>query len=382
MSDTLLTNSKDRTKVRKIIHIDMDAFYASIEQRDHPEFKGRPVVVGGDPNARGVIASASYEARKFGIRSAMPSSTAVQLCRDLVFVQPHFEKYSEASEKMREIFETITPLIEPLSLDEAYLDVTENLLNEPLAMKIAAHIKKQIFQELKVTASAGVGPNKFIAKLASELRKPDGLVVVPPERVFALIENLAVEKFWGVGPVTAKKLNDAGFITAADIRKRTVEELEKCVGSYAEFLFGLAHGEDDREVDTSSEPKSRGAETTFDHDILNPHTLLPIIEEMAQEIVQDLKPLQYLARTITLKLRYADFRTITRSRTLLHPTIDSRLIAQTAADLMYKDTEVGKTPIRLIGVAVSGFTHPEHPLQLWFKFFEEMHSENKLRGTR
>ena len=366
---TILT---PQLRPRKIIHIDMDAYFASIEQRDDPALRGRPVVVGGDPGNRGVVASASYEARKFGIRSAMSSAQAYQLCRSVLFIQPHFEKYVLASQQMRAIFETVTPLIEPLSLDEAYLDVTENLLKEPLARTIAIYLKKRILEVTGLTASAGVGPNKFIAKLASDHQKPNGLVVVPPEKVFAFIENLAVEKFWGVGPATTKKLHQLGIKTAADLRKKTVPELERILGSYGSFLYELAHGRDDREVDTSQEPKSRGSEMTFDQDILNPETLLKHLEEVSHELSKDLKKLDCTGKTITLKLRYSDFKTITRSRTLAHPTSNAYTIAQTVADLLYKSTDVGDKPVRLIGVSISGFTNPEEPLQLWFDFLTDL----------
>lgn len=364
--------------MRKIIHIDLDAFFASIEQRDHPSLQGRPIAVGGDPNNRGVVASASYEARRFGVRSAMSSQEAKKLCRDLIFVPPHFEKYSEASRAMHALFGEITPLVEPLSIDEAYLDVTQNSLDEPYAFKIAQLLRKKIFDTIKVTASAGVGPNKFIAKLASDFKKPDGLVIVPPEKVFAFIENLAVEKFWGVGPATTKKLHAAQLFTAADIRKRPLPELEALLGSYAHFLYELAHGRDDRAVDPHQEPKSRGSEITFDHDVSHPQTLLQTLGQMGEELAENLLELQCLARTVTLKLRYSDFKTITRSRTLPHPTGEASMICETGADLLFKDTEVGSRPIRLIGLSVSGLIRPDEPLQLWFHFLNKIREKVSL----
>ena len=346
----------------------MDAFYASIEQRDNPKLKGKPVVVGGEPQSRGVVASASYEARKFGIRSAMSCAAAYRICPQTIFVPPDFTKYVEASRRLRQIFEMVTPVIEPLALDEAYLDVTQNLLGEPIAKTIAALLKKRIQEELNLTASAGVGPNKFIAKLASEFKKPDGLVVIPPEKVFKFIENLPVEKLWGVGPATAKKLHTIGIRTTADIRKQGLPQLEKAIGSYASFLHALANGEDDREVDTSSEPKSRGSETTLVRDTTNSNELLEHITTQSEEVAQDLQKHQYMGRTITLKIKYKDFTSITRSRTLHFPTHDADTISKTAADLLFKDTEVGSRPVRLIGVSVSNFITETEPLQLWFDF--------------
>lgn len=346
----------------------MDAFYASVEQRDAPQLRGKPVIVGGSPQSRGVVCSASYEARRFGVRSAMSSAMAKRLCPQGIFITPHFDKYVDASRKIRAIFESITPLVEPLALDEAYLDVTENKLNEPIAKNIAVYIRNRIQTELKITASAGVGPNKFIAKLASDFKKPNGLVVVPPEKAFQFVENLPVENFWGVGPATAKRLREAGIHTSADIRRKPMSQLEKLVGSYAHFLFELAHGEDHRQVDPSSDPKSRGTETTFEKDILNSNELLHYLEEQALEVSLDLKKMECLARTITLKLKYSDFSSITRSHTLFHPTDDSDLIYRTASGLLHKDTEVGSRPVRLIGISAGNLVTENEPLQLWFDF--------------
>lgn len=357
-----------QTPVRKIIHVDMDAFYASVEQRDRPELRGKPVVVGGQPNSRGVVASASYEARKFGIRSAISCAQAYRLCPKTVFVYPNFDKYLAASREIRKIFESYTPLVEPLALDEAYLDVTQNLAGEPLARNIAAAIRKRIEEELHLTASAGVGPNKFIAKLASEMKKPNGLVVIPPEKVAELVKDLPVEKFWGVGPATAERLNSIGIRTAADIRNQPLAHLEKVLGSHARFLYGLAHGEDSREVDPSFDPKSRGTETTFDRDILDGDRLLTYLQDQAQEVSADLKKLERPGRTVTLKIKYADFSAVTRSRTLAFPTADAGEIFRVVSDLLYKDTEVGTRPVRLIGISVSNLVHHEEPLQLWFEF--------------
>ncbi len=346
----------------------MDAFYASVEQRDSPELKSRPVVVGGDPKSRSVVCSASYEARRFGIRSAMPCSQAYRLCPQAIFISPNFDKYITASRQIHAIFKQVTATVEPLALDEAYLDVTENLFNEPIASNIARWIKEQIQQELRMTASAGVGPNKFIAKLASDHKKPDGLVVIPPEKVMSWIEHLPVEKFWGVGPATAKKLHALGIQTASDIRRLDSTQLEKEMGSFGSFLYELAFGRDPRSVEAHSEPKSRGSETTFDKDILNAQTLLNYIESQANELSTDLKKIQRQATTICLKIKYSDFKQISRSQSLTQPSDESFTIAQTAAELLFRDTDVGTRPIRLIGISVSGLVTPDHPVQLCFDF--------------
>src|SRR5437868_624265 len=245
----------------------MDAFYASVESRDHPELRGKPVAVGGSPESRGVVAAASYEAREFGVRSAMPMSRAVRLCPQLVIVPPNFAKYREASEKVMAILHSATPLVEPLSLDEAYLDVTENRWGEPLAMNVALRIKETIRNELELTASAGVAPNKFLAKIASGWQKPDGLTVIAPERVEAFLQKLPVEALWGVGPVTAKKLRAIGVQQLVDIRTVDPDLLFNTVGSLADWLVQLAHGHDPRPVEAERVTKSISSETTFARDL-------------------------------------------------------------------------------------------------------------------
>jgi DNA polymerase IV len=354
--------------IKKIIHVDMDAFFTSVEQRDRPELRNKPVVVGGDRLRRGVVAAASYEARKFGVRSAMSCAKAYRLCPQTIFVSPRFERYSEVSEQIHEIFLQVTPLVEPLSLDEAYLDVTVNSLQEPLASKVAQHIKKLIREKTGLTASAGVAPNKFIAKIASDLKKPNGLVVVPPEKVFQFVENLPVEKFWGVGPKTAEKLYAAGIRTAHDVRKTPCPHLENLLGSYGQFLFELAHGRDDREVEPSSEPKSRGSETTFERDLLDKTVLLNILQELAEGLALELKELGKPGKTITVKIKYHDFETITRSRTVSFPGMDSSFILEIASDLMFRQTEVGIRPVRLLGISVSNFVDATEPIQLSWPF--------------
>lgn len=352
----------------KIIHIDMDAFFTSVEQRDRPELRGKPVIVGGDPEKRGVVAGASYEARRFGVRSAMSAAQARKLCPQGIFLKPRFSRYAEVSEKIMEIFRSVTPLVEPISLDEAYLDVTENALGEPLARKVAEHLKNRIRNELNLTASAGVAPNKFVAKLASDLKKPDGLVVIPPEKVLAFIEPLAVEKLWGVGPATQKALNEMGIWTVGDIRRTKSEELERTIGSFGRFLHGLANGEDPRRVEPERESKSCGAETTFEKDISRIDLLLEHVHELSKEVAESLVSIERRGRTVTLKLRYSDFQTITRSQSLGRYTDEVDKIARTASRLLLESTEAGRRPARLIGVSVSGFLGEGEPEQLWFDF--------------
>ena len=353
---------------RKIIHVDMDAFYASVEQLDNPSLRGKPVVVGGSPDGRGVVASASYEARRFGIKSALSCAKAKRLCPHVVFVYPNFERYQEVSRQIREIFEEITPKVEPLSLDEAYLDVTENSLGEPLAWKVAMHVKKLIRERTGLTASAGVGPNKLVAKIASDMRKPDGLVVIPPERVADLLERLPVEKLWGVGPATAGRLKEIGIRTAGEMKRTNPEQLERALGKQGLFLHQLSSGDDPREVEMDQERKSIGTETTFSKDVSDVDVLTGKIDEECEEVSDWLIRKECYARTVTLKVRYQDFTTVTRSRTLSIPTQERSSLSRVASELLFESTEAGRVPIRLIGVSLSGLIPKDEPLQLWFEF--------------
>jgi DNA polymerase-4 len=348
----------------------MDAFYASVEQRDRPELRGRPVVVGGNPQSRGVVASCSYEARRFGIRSAMSCAKAQRLCAETVFVYPNFQKYQTASEEIRKIFLEVTDLVEPLSLDEAYLDVTENKMNEPLAGKLARWIKEQIKERLNLTASAGAGPNKFLAKIASDIKKPDGLFIIPPEKALDFIATLPVEKLWSVGPATAKRLQALGIWKAGDLRKWELPAIERALGKHGTFLHQLAHGIDDREIDPSQETKSCGSETTFDKDVLDLGELVSTIEEISNELADSLKELGRPGRTITLKVRYKDFKTITRSKTLDRFTDKPEMISKIASQLLRENTEAGQIPVRLIGISISSLRDELEPEQLWFDFPE------------
>ena len=328
----------------------MDAFYASVEQRDRPELAGRPVAVGGRPESRGVVAAASYEARKFGVRSAIPMSHAVRLCPELVIVPPEFAKYRAVSQQVFAIYRSITPLVEPLSLDEAYLDVTENAWGEALGVNVAKRIKALIRDATNLTASAGVAPNKFLAKIASAWRKPDGLTVIAPERVESFLQQLPVDALWGVGPVTAKKLRERGIDTLVHVRTADPAVLRAAVGSWADWLVKLAHGEDDRLVEPNRPSKSSSSECTYAHDLTDLERMREEIDGMARDNARWLQRHGLVARTVTIKVRYSDFTTITRSDTRI-ATNDPDGIARRAVALLSK-TEADRRPVRLLGAGV------------------------------
>ncbi|MGH9218491.1 MAG: DNA polymerase IV [Vicinamibacterales bacterium] len=345
--------------MRKIIHVDMDAFYASVEQRDNPSLRGKPVAVGGDPTVRGVVAAASYEARKFGVRSAIPMSRAVRLCPSLVIVRPDFQKYRTVSQQVFAIFKEVTPLVEGLSLDEAYLDVTANCWNEPLGVNVARRIKDRIKELTQLTASAGVAPNKFLAKIASGWKKPDGLTVVAPERIEKFLHELPVDALWGVGPVTAARLRERGIDKLTDVRARSVEELTEIVGMHAEWLLELAHGRDDRAVEPNRPAKSAGSEETYATDIASLEEVQREIDQLARGVAEWLGKKGTTARTVTIKVRYSDFTTITRSHSAPEATSDPDHIAARAVKLLDK-TEAGHRPVRLLGVSVHNFGNENH----------------------
>ena len=332
----------------------MDAFYASVEQRDRPGLRGKPVAVGGDPDQRGVVAAASYEARTFGVRSAISMAKAVRLCPALVIVRPDFAKYRAVSQQVFEIFRRVTPLVEPLSLDEAYLDVTENAWGAVLGMDVARRIKEEIRRTTELTASAGVAPNKFLAKIASGWHKPDGLTVIAPERMEMFLQGLPVDALWGVGPVTARKLRARGIEKLVDVRAADPALLREAVGSLAEWLQQLARGEDDRPVVSEHEPKSSGSENTFARDLTSLDDIRREIAAMACDAAGWLVRHELYARTVTIKVRYHDFATITRSHT--EPaTRDEENIVRRAVGLIDK-TEAGRRPVRLLGVSVHNLT--------------------------
>jgi len=343
--------------MRKIIHVDMDAFYASVEQRDDPSLRGRPVAVGHGAK-RGVVAAASYEARAFGVRSAMPSTTALRKCPDLVFVPPRFDVYRAVSRQVHAIFADYTPLIEPLSLDEAYLDVTCNLRGIPTASATAAEIRKRILEETGLTASAGISYNKFLAKLASDYRKPNGQYVVTPQMGVAFISELPVRKFHGVGPVTADRMNSLGIFTGADLRGKSLAFLVEHFGKAGLWYHGIAQGEDNRPVVPSRVRKSSGSETTFANDLTHPADIEAGVSAMADDVWAWCEKSRAFGRTVTVKIKYADFRQATRSRTLTANITSQETLRNVSLDLVRKifPPEMG---IRLLGVTVSGFDSAE-----------------------
>jgi DNA polymerase-4 len=339
--------------MRRVVHLDMDAFYASVEQRDQPELRGKPVAVGGRPQARGVVAAASYEARAFGVRSAMPMARALRLCPELMIVSPDFERYRRVSSQVMAILRACTPLVEPLSLDEAYLDVTENAWAEEFGSRVARRLKQQIVEQTGLTASAGVAPNKFLAKIASGYRKPDGLTVISPERVESFLQELPVEALWGVGPVTARKLRGLGIERLVQIRTADVQLLRDTVGSIADWLRQLSQGDDPRPVVPDRESKSSSTENTYAHDLVDADAIRAELDRMARENADWLTRRRLAARTVTIKVRYSDFKTVTRSHTLSRPTADADLIASWAVELAAR-TQAGMKAVRLLGVRVQG----------------------------
>jgi DNA polymerase-4 len=344
---------------RKIIHVDMDAFFASVEQRDDPALRGRPVAVGGR-GPRGVVAAASYEARVFGVRSAMPSATALRRCPDLRFAKPRFEVYAAVSRQIRAIFHDYSDLVEPLSLDEAYLDVTEDRHALGSARAIAEAIRARIREATGLTASAGVSYNKFIAKLASDQNKPDGLCVITPAKGPAFVASLPVSRFHGVGPVTARKMERLGILTGADLRDRDLAFLEANFGSYARYLHLAARGEDDRPVRVNRISKSIGAERTFDTNLTAEADLRAQLERVADAAWVRIDRHHARGRTVTLKLRHADFRTITRARSFADPVGDRDALLAAGHALLAAQLPV-PGGVRLLGLTMSGMVHDQGP---------------------
>jgi DNA polymerase-4 len=342
----------DPTLIRKIIHIDMDAFYASVEQRDNPDLRGKPVAVGGS-SKRGVVAAASYEARAFGVRSAMPSVTAQRQCPDLIFVKPRFEAYKAVSRQIRDIFTRYTDLIQPLSLDEAYLDVTHDKQGIGSAVKIAKAIRAAIRQETGLTASAGVSYNKFIAKLASDQNKPDGMCVILPDQGPEFVASLPVRRFHGVGPRTAEKMAKLGVNTGADLAFKDEAWLAQHFGSWGDYLFWAARGIDHRPVIANAVRKSIGAESTYFDDKRSAAELHDALEEIINVVWDRIERSQAQGRTLVLKARFSDFRTITRSRTVGQALTDRAAIAQLGHALLEQILPV-EMGVRLLGLTLSG----------------------------
>ena len=345
-------------KIRKIIHIDMDAFYASVEQRDHPELKGQPVAVGGLPSQRGAVCAASYEARKFGIHSAMPSRSAIQRCEHLIYVKPRFEAYRAVSEQIRKIFFDFSDLVEPLSLDEAYLDVTVDKRGIGSAVRIAEEIRDRIKTETHLTASAGVSINKYLAKIASDLNKPDGLSLIAPDQAEAFIEKLPIEEFYGVGPATATKMKALGIHSGADLKSWTQAELAKAFGKAGNYYYKVARAEDNRPVNPNRIRKSVGAERSFAEDLQTLDAMATALVAIVDEVEARLLKAKKMGHTLTLKIKYADYRQITRSRTLDVPLQRAADMAPLAQALLEHHLEP-RPRVRLLGVAMANLVPAE-----------------------
>ncbi len=340
----------DDLPIRKIIHVDMDAFYASVEQMDNPELKGKPLAVGGG-GKRGVVSAASYEARKYGVKSAMAGNLAIKLCPQLIFVRPRFDRYNEISKQVRKIFFDYTDLVEPLSLDEAYLDVTKNKKGSPSASLIAKDIRQRIFNEVGLTASAGISINKFIAKVASDYNKPNGQKTVNPEEVVGFLEQLDIRKFYGIGKVTAKKMYQKGVFTGSDLKSKSLDFLESNFGKSGTYYYYVVRGIHNSPVKTNRIRKSLAAERTFYDNLTSEIFMLEKLDQIAQEVSKRLSKSKVAGRTITLKIKYSDFTLQTRSKTLPYFVSDNAIILETAKDLLYQ--EKLDNSVRLLGISLS-----------------------------
>lgn len=357
--------------MRKIIHIDMDAFYASVEVRDNPKLKGKPVIVGGNPNERGVVATCSYEARQYGIHSAMSSRTAYKLCPDAVFVKGRHEVYKEVSNQIREIFYRYTDKVEPLSLDEAFLDVTENKKDIPYATTIAREIKKVIKEELGLMASAGVSYNKFLAKIASDYNKPNGFMVITPEMTQDFLDQLPIHKFYGVGQVTEKQLRRIGIRTGEDLRKLDLNYLVSAFNKRGYILYEFARGIDNREVESHRDRKSVGAETTFNQDLpFEKGIITKELIKISQKVTERLERANKCGRTITLKVKYDDFHQITRGLTFEEPIYTQKQIEQHLEELIDK-VEVRNRNVRLLGLTISNCLDRDEVFFVNISLFDE-----------
>ncbi|MEL6247910.1 MAG: DNA polymerase IV [Cyanobacteria bacterium J06627_15] len=351
------------TGLRKILHVDMDAFYASIEQRDHPEYQGKPLAVGGQPDKRGAVAAASYEAREFGVHSALPSRIARQRCPSLIFVKPRFEVYKTVSQQIRAIFLDYTDLVEPLSLDEAYLDVTENKLAIPRAVAIAQDIKQRIQQTTELTASAGVSINKFLAKTASGMNKPDGLTVILPEQASDFVAQLPIEKFHGIGPATATKMKQLEIHRGEELRAWSEADLVARFGKVGRYYYRIARGQDDRPVNPNRIRKSIGSEHSFAEDLTSLTQMRKALVTLAEEVQTRLQKAQRVGYTLTLKVKYANYQQITRSRTVAYPLQTRSDLLPLAETLLTHHVDKGRQ-VRLLGLTVANLAAASEPMQL------------------
>lgn len=338
---------------RKIIHIDMDAFYAAVEQRDNPQYRNKAIIVGGNPNSRGVVATCSYEARQFGVHSAMPSSHAYRLCPQAIFVKPRFSVYQETSAIIREIFSRYSDKVEPLSLDEAYLDVTDSPLFQGSATLLAKQIKAEIYKQTQLIASAGISYNKFLAKLASDYDKPDGLFLITPEQGETFIEQLSIGKFHGIGPATEQKMHQLGIFNGHDLKQVSLETLQHHFGKAAEHYFNIARGIDHRQVNSQRIRKSMGGETTFQQDLDDPQQIIEQLHTLFEQNLAKLKSKNQNAYTLTIKIKFQNFVQITRGKTLSQPIKNDQQARLVIADLL-KNTGVGEKKVRLLGITLSG----------------------------
>ena len=354
---------------RKIIHIDMDAFYASVEQLDQPELLGKPLAVGG-AGERGVVSAASYEARKFGVRSAMSGTIARKLCPELIFVPPRFERYQEISKKLRAIFREYTDLVEPLSLDEAYLDVTENKKGIPSGSLIAREIRQRIFEELGLKASAGISTNKFVAKIASDINKPNGQKTIPPLEIAPFLEELPIEKFYGIGKVTTQKMYKLGIFFGKDLKAKSLEFLQEHFKNSGVHYYEIVRGNFKSEVKPNRIRKSVAAEHTFSKNLTSEIFMLEKLERISEELEKRLKKSDVAGKTITLKIKYSDFKVQTRSKTLPYFVREKSVLIATSKDLLYQDEILNS--VRLLGISVSNLNinqkKPEKPVAVQLKF--------------
>lgn len=345
----------------------MDAFFTSVEQRDNPTLRGKPIAVGGS-GRRGVIAAASYEARKYGVRSAMPGVKAVQLCPHLIFVPHRFDAYREVSNQIREVFAEYTDMIEPLSLDEAFLDVTENKMQLKSAINIANQIRRKIQERTQLTASAGISINKFLAKIASDINKPDGITVILPEEVESFLEDLEIDKFFGVGKATSSKMKGMGIFTGADLKKYSLIELAERFGKFGRYIYYAVRGEDNRPVKANRIRKSISKETTYNNNLVTYDAVKDAISQLSDQLHTSAEKRNILGRTVNLKFRYGDFETLTRSKTISHFTNESQLVTQLCLELI-EEVNIAEKGIRLLGVGLSNLnTEMKADYQLSFDF--------------